>query len=87
MIICACISAPGISVRQGWFRSCALSPALSLNLLFPQTNFTAVALIKGSAHCDFLFNQSFSNSILCASKTEEIQNKISIGKKNAFIQF
>lgn len=65
MIIFACISAPGLSVRLGCFRSCALSTALSLNQLFLQTNFTAVILIKRSACCDFLFNQSFANSVMC----------------------
>lgn len=57
MIICACISALGISVRLGWFRSCVLSRAMSLNQLFLQTNFTAVILINRSAHCDFLFSK------------------------------
>ena len=67
MIICACISPCGIPVRLGWFG--ALSTALSLNQLFLQTNFTAVILIKRSAHCDFLFfilfQHSSADSVMC----------------------
>ena len=81
MIISACISSRGISVRPGWFRSPALSTALSLNQLFLQTNFTAVILIKWSAHCDFLFNQS-SQFHDVRVRTIEYKTTYPLGKKN-----
>lgn len=88
MIIGACISAPGTSVRLGWFRSCALSTALSLNQLFfffpTEKFFTAVTLIRRSAHW-FSFQSELCNLLMCEQERWNTKHVFPFGKKKKCI--
>lgn len=86
MIICACISAPGISVRVGWFRRLCLINSFVIKSAFSTDKF----------HCGYSYQKIstlwFSlQSELCkvtdVSKKDGIQSRISMGKKKQFIKF
>lgn len=87
MIICVCISALGISVRLGSFRSSALSTALSLNQLSPQTNFTAANLSE-DRHAVIFRSIRALQIQCCVSEKDEIQKyktKYPLGGEKTFI--